>query len=117
MHKPMNLFRPVPNANKKQQFCPIVKILLFNERRKRWHMRKKKVKKHKENRKTPENGGRTGEKQKNGFFFSFDHVAGHLLLGYPWSKSILVFFYFEPKKCFRVPTPWGLYGVEWDVRL
>ena len=27
-----------------------------------------------------------------------------------------VFFDFEPKKCFRVPTPWGLYGVEWDER-
>ena len=24
---------------------------------------------------------------------------------------------FEPKKCFRVPTPWGLYGAEWDERL
>ena len=26
------------------------------------------------------------------------------------------FFYFELKKCFRVPTPWGLYGAEWDER-
>ena len=26
------------------------------------------------------------------------------------------FFYFEPKKCFQVPTPWGLYGAEWDKR-
>ena len=26
------------------------------------------------------------------------------------------FFDFEPKKCFRVPTLWGLYGVEWDER-
>ena len=26
------------------------------------------------------------------------------------------FFDFEPKKCFRVPTPWGLYGAEWDER-
>ena len=25
-------------------------------------------------------------------------------------------FYLEPKKCFRVPTPWGLYGAEWDER-
>ena len=25
--------------------------------------------------------------------------------------NLLVFFDFEPKKCFRVPTPWGLYGV------
>ena len=24
--------------------------------------------------------------------------------------NLLVFFDFEPKKCFRVPTPWGLYG-------
>ena len=31
MGKPMNLLRPVPHANKKQQFCKIVKILLFNE--------------------------------------------------------------------------------------
>ena len=23
---------------------------------------------------------------------------------------------FEPKKCFRVLAPWGLYGVEWDER-
>ena len=21
--------------------------------------------------------------------------------------NMLIFFYFEPKKCFRVPTPWG----------
>ena len=28
----------------------------------------------------------------------------------------LVFFDFEPKKCLRVPTPWGLYGAEWDER-
>ena len=33
-----------------------------------------------------------------------------------WSKimNLLVFFVFEPKKCFRVPTPQGFYGVEWD---
>ena len=30
--------------------------------------------------------------------------------------NVLVFFDFEPKKCFRVPTPWGLYGVESDER-
>ena len=30
--------------------------------------------------------------------------------------NLLVFFDFEPKKCFRVRTPWGLYGVEWDER-
>ena len=32
--------------------------------------------------------------------------------------GIFWFFFpdFEPKKCFRVPTPWGLYGVEWDER-
>ena len=28
--------------------------------------------------------------------------------------NLLVFFDFEPKKCFRDPTPWGLYGAEWD---
>ena len=31
--------------------------------------------------------------------------------------NLLVFFDFEPKKCFRVPTPLGLYGAEWDERL
>ena len=30
--------------------------------------------------------------------------------------NLLVFFDFELKKCFRVPTPWGLYGAEWDER-
>ena len=30
--------------------------------------------------------------------------------------NLLVFFAFEPKKCFRVPTPWGLDGAEWDER-
>ena len=30
--------------------------------------------------------------------------------------NLLFFFNFEPKKCFRVPTPWGLYGAEWDER-
>ena len=28
--------------------------------------------------------------------------------------NLLVFFDFEPKKCFRVPTSWGLYGAVWD---
>ena len=28
--------------------------------------------------------------------------------------NLLVFFDFEPKKRSRVPTPWGLYGAEWD---
>ena len=32
-------------------------------------------------------------------------------------ESFGFFFDFEPKKCFRVPTPWGLYGAEWDERL
>ena len=31
--------------------------------------------------------------------------------------NLLVFFDFEPKKCFRVPTPLGLYGAKWDERL
>ena len=30
--------------------------------------------------------------------------------------NLLVFFDFEPKKCFRVPTPLGLYGAKWDER-
>ena len=30
--------------------------------------------------------------------------------------NLLVIFDFEPKKCFRVLTPWGLYGAEWDER-
>ena len=30
--------------------------------------------------------------------------------------NLLVFLYFEPKKCFWVSTPWGLYGAEWDER-
>ena len=29
----------------------------------------------------------------------------------------LVLFHIEPKKCLQVPTPWGLYGTEWDKRL
>ena len=31
--------------------------------------------------------------------------------------NLSVFFDFEPKKCFWVPTPWGLYGAEWGERL
>ena len=32
--------------------------------------------------------------------------------------NLLVFFLnFEPKKCFRVPMSFGLYGAEWDERL
>ena len=31
--------------------------------------------------------------------------------------NLLVYCNFEPKKCFRVPTPWGSYGVERDERL
>ena len=30
--------------------------------------------------------------------------------------NLLVFSNFEAKKCFRDPTPWGLYGAEWDER-
>ena len=30
--------------------------------------------------------------------------------------NLLVFFNFEPKKCFRVPTRGRLYGPEWDER-
>ena len=34
-------------------------------------------------------------------------------------NSLTFWFFsdFEPKKCFGVPTPRGLYGVEWDERL
>ena len=31
--------------------------------------------------------------------------------------NLLVSFDFEPKKRFQVPTPWGLYGAEWDEPL
>ena len=31
--------------------------------------------------------------------------------------NLLVFFDFEPKKCFPVPTPLGLNGAKWDERL
>ena len=34
----------------------------------------------------------------------------------PKIMNLSVFFDFEPKKCFRVPTSWGLYGAEWDYR-
>ena len=30
--------------------------------------------------------------------------------------NLVVFFDFEPKKGLRVPTPWELYGAEWDKR-
>ena len=29
-------------------------------------------------------------------------------------ENLLAAFNFEPKKCFRVMTPWGMYGAEWD---
>ena len=32
------------------------------------------------------------------------------------SRIFWFFFDFEPKKFFRVPTLWGLYGAEWDER-
>ena len=77
----MNLFTPVPNANEKQQFCQIVKILAFNICRKRWYMRKNSQKTLKKNtekcRELGEKGGGTKKTKKR--FFSFDHVAGHLL--------------------------------------
>ena len=31
--------------------------------------------------------------------------------------NLLVFFDFELQKCFRVRTPWGLYGAQWHERL
>ena len=31
-------------------------------------------------------------------------------------RILLVFFDFEQEECFWVPTPWGLYGAEWDER-
>ena len=37
-------------------------------------------------------------------------------LGVENHESFGFFFDFEPKKCFRVPTPWGLYGAKWDER-
>ena len=30
--------------------------------------------------------------------------------------NLLLILDFEPKKCFRVPTPWVLYGAERDER-
>ena len=68
----MNLFRPVPNANEKQQFCQIVKILVFNKCRKRWHMRKNSQKTLKNTEKRREPGGKRGgtkKTKKNGVFF------------------------------------------------
>ena len=80
--KLMNLCRPVPNANEKQQFCQIVKILVFNKCRKRWHMRKNSQKTLKNTEKRREPGEKRGKnkKTKKTAFFSFDHVAGHQLL-------------------------------------
>ena len=77
----MNLFRPVLNANEKKQFCQFVKILVFNKCRKRWHMRKNSQKILKNTEKRQEPGGKRGgnKKTKKQRFFSFDHVAGHLL--------------------------------------
>ena len=50
-------------------------------------------------------GGKNVEKSNPPFFWVENHE--------------FVFFSldFEPKKCFQVPTPWGLYGAEWDERL
>ena len=66
--KLMNLFRPVPNANEKQQFCQIVKILVFNKCRKRWHMRKNSQKTLKNTEKRREPGAKRGENKKSIFF-------------------------------------------------
>ena len=80
MAKLVNLFRPVPNANKKQQIGQIVKILMFNERTKRRHMRKASQKRQKNTKIRRETVGKRvqNKKDKKGFF-SFDHVARHLL--------------------------------------
>ena len=80
--KLMNLFKPVPNASEKKQFCHIVKFLVFNKCRQRWHMRKNSQKTLKNTEKRRETGEKRGENKKNKKqrFFSFDHVAGHLLL-------------------------------------
>ena len=40
-----------------------------------------------------------------------DSVRGGLSEG---NRIFWFFFDFEPKKCFRVLTSWGLYGAEWD---
>ena len=67
MGNPMNLFRPVPNANKKKQFCQIVKIRLFNECRKNGTCAKTVIKRKK---KTPKKRRETGGNQtKTAFFF------------------------------------------------
>ena len=54
------------------------------------------------------------------FFEVLREVGGGQKMTPPFFGSkimnLLVFFYFEPKKCFRVRTPWGLYGAEWDKR-
>ena len=49
-------------------------------------------------------GGGGGSKNDPLFFWVENH------------ESFGFFFHFEPKKCFRVPTLWGLYGAEWDER-
>ena len=48
-------------------------------------------------------GGRRGQKSTPPFFGSKITI-------------LLVFFDFEPNKGFRVPTPRGFYGAEWDER-
>ena len=48
--------------------------------------------------------GGGGQKMTPPFFWVENHES-------------LVFFDFEPKKCFRIPTLWVLYGAEWDERL
>ena len=68
----MNLFRPVPNANEKQPFCQIVKIVVFNKCPNGWHMRKNSQKTLKNTEKRREPGGKRGgkqKKQKNSVFF------------------------------------------------
>ena len=67
----MNLFKPVPNANEKQQFCQIVKTLVFNKCRKRWHMRKnsQKTLKNTEKRGNRGKNGGGGGTKKTAFFF------------------------------------------------
>ena len=70
MGKEMKLFRPVPHANKKEQFGQVVEILLFYERQKRWHMRKNSPKAKKKNtKKKPGKGGGTREKKQKGRSF------------------------------------------------
>ena len=52
-------------------------------------------------------GGRGGVKNVEKMTPPFFWVENHESFG---------FSDFEPKKCFQVPTPWGLYGAEWDKR-